>query len=400
VSVKRWAFVLIAAWTAIPVLLSTWIDARDLYAGEHPAVLSNLVAILVQQYALAIFSPAFIFVAYAFPPTRRPIVLTLSVYFATLIGACAAGLPLFAFVSNQFLGRHFTTKTTLEEGFSVFLAYAVVFTIVIAIVQVEIANERAARALRLEADLSKLRVEALQRQLHPHFIFNTLNAVIAIMHADVNAAEEMIVALAALLRAATGKSSSPMVPLREELNLLDRYALIMKLRYGERLTVRISAEPRALEIPLPTFTLQPLVENAIVHGLEKTSAAITIDVSCRLASDMLIIDVDDDGAAPGATTIQEGVGIGNTRARLAELYGKRASVSIVPRQLRGMRFTLAMDSTTSSASASTPAVTDPRCTTSRRRRAVRAISKPARARDTRRCGLPSLASAKAVGPPS
>lgn len=341
-SVKRWAVVLIVAWTAIPVLLSTWIDVRDLYAGQHPAVLSNLVATLVQQYALAIFSPVFIFVAYAFPPTRRPVVLTLATYFATLIGVCVVGLPLFAFVSNQFLGRHFTVLTTLEEAFFCFLVYAVVLMIVVAIVQVQIANERAARALRLEADLSKLRVEALQRQLHPHFIFNTLNAISAIMHTDVNAAEEMIAALADLLRTATGKSTSPMVPLREELNLLDRYALIMKLRYGERLVVRISAEPRALEVPLPTFTLQPLVENAIVHGLEKTSAGITVDVSCRLESATLIVEIDDDGAAPDVTTLQEGVGIGNTRARLAELYGKRASLSIAPRQLRGMRFTLAI----------------------------------------------------------
>lgn len=336
----RWVVVFVAAWTAFPVLIQLWVDLTALYEGRHPAFLSNFAASLGQMYTLGLLSPVFIYVAHAFPPTRRPLILTLGVYLASLIGVWAVGLPLFAFVSNQFLGRHFTLDTTLQEGLFTLLVYAVVLTIVVAITQVQIANERAASALRLQADLSRLRVEALQRQLHPHFIFNTLNAVSAMMHTDVDTAEEMIAALADLLRAATGKSNSPVVPLREELHLLDRYALIMKLRYGERLVVHVSAEPRALEASFPTFTLQPLVENAIVHGLEKTSAGIRVDVSCRLHSDKLLVEINDDGAAPDTVTMQEGVGIGNTRARLAELYGDRANFSIVPRDSRGMCFTL------------------------------------------------------------
>jgi LytS/YehU family sensor histidine kinase len=258
-----------------------------------------------------------------------------------LIGVSIAGVPLLAGAGNLF-GRHFTVRTALEEGLFTFLTYTVVLTIVVAITQVRIANERTARTLRLEADLTKLRVEALQRQLHPHFIFNTLNAVVAIMQTDVPAAEEMIAALAALLRTASDKSNRPMVPLREELSLLDRYALIMKMRYADRLTVKIVAEPRALEIPVPTFTLQPLVENAIVHGLEKTSAGITIEVTCRIDDDQLWINVSDNGATADLLTLQEGVGIGNTRARLAELYGQRAQLSIAPRESPGTQLTLAI----------------------------------------------------------
>jgi sensor histidine kinase YesM len=133
-----------------------------------------------------------------------------------------------------------------------------------------------------------------------------------------------------------------MVPLREELTLLDRYALIMKMRYGDRLNVGISAEPRALEIFVPTFSLQPLVENAIVHGLEKTTAGITIEISCRLEDDKLWITVNDNGATPDLLTLQEGVGIGNTRARLAELYGSSARLSIAPRESLGTQLTLAI----------------------------------------------------------
>ena len=338
----RWVVVCVAAWTAFPILIAVWVDIEALYAGHHPAFLSNFVASLGQMYTLGLFSPIFIYVVHVFPPTRRPLILTLGVYLATLIGVWAVGLPTFAIVSNYLLGRHFTVEATLQEGLFTLFVYAIVLTIIVAITQVQVANERAASALRLEADLSKLRVEALQRQLHPHFIFNTLNAVSAVMRTDVNVAEEMIAALADLLRAATGKSNSPLVPLREELKLLDRYTFIMKLRYGERLVVPISAEPRALEVSFPTFTLQPLVENAIVHGLEKTSAGITVQVTCRLEADMLVVEISDDGAAIDTMSPPEGIGIGNTRARLAELYGTRASLSITPRHSRGMCLTVAV----------------------------------------------------------
>ena len=338
----NWVVVCFAAWTAFPILISVWVDIEALSAGRHPAFWANFVTSLGQMYTLGLLSPVLVYVAHAFPPTRRPLILTLGVYLATLVGVWAVGLPLFALVSNYILGRHFTLETTLQEGLFVFFQYAVVLTIILAITQVQIAGERTASALRLEADLSRLRVEALQRQLHPHFIYNTLNAVSAVMHTDVNAAEEMIAALADLLRSATDNSDRPMVPLREELNLLDRYAFIMKLRYGERLAVPISAEPRALEVPFPTFTLQPLVENAIVHGLEKTSAGITVQVACRLDADMLVVEISDDGAATDSIMPAEGVGIGNTRARLAELYGKRANLAISPRQSRGMCITLAI----------------------------------------------------------
>src|SRR5579872_4137261 len=338
----RWLLVCAAAWTAFPILISIYVYMEALYDGRHPAFLPEFVGSLGQMYTLGVFSPILIYVAHAFPPTRRPLILTLAVYLASLIGVWALGLPAFALVSNYFLNRPFTISSTLQEGFFVFLLYAVVLTILLAITQVQVVNERIERALRLEADLSRLRVEALQRQLHPHFIFNTLNAVSAVMHTDVNVAEEMIAALADLLRTAAGKSNTPMVPLREELNLLDRYALIMKLRYGERLVVHISAEPRALEIPFPTFTLQPLVENAIVHGLEKTNGGITVEVACRLDAAMLEIEISDDGTTTDPVALPEGVGIGNTRARLAELYGQRASLSIAPRHACGMRLTLAI----------------------------------------------------------
>jgi sensor histidine kinase YesM len=338
---RGWFIVSFAAWTAFAVLITVWVSVESVLQGRHVALFSNFVGTLGEQYALGLLTPVLIYLARVFPPTRRPTVLVVGIYFASLVGVTIVGVPLLALAGNL-AGRHFTLQMALQEGLFTFLVYSVVLTIVVTITQVQVANERAARALRLEADVTKLRVEALQRQLHPHFIFNTLNAIGAIMQTDVAAAEEMIAALAALLRSATDKLNRPMVPLREELTLLDRYAFIMKMRYGDRLNVSISAQPAALEILVPTFTLQPLVENAIVHGLEKTSAGIAIEVSCRLEDDQLWIDVSDNGATPDMLTLQEGVGIGNTRARLAELYGPRARLSIGPRESLGTQLTLAI----------------------------------------------------------
>jgi sensor histidine kinase YesM len=340
-SAKGWFFVSLAAWTAFAVLITVWVSVESLYTGRHVALFSNFVGTLAEQYALGLLTPVLIYIAHVFPPTRRPAAMVIAIYIASLIGVCIVGVPLLALAGNL-AGRHFTVQMALQEGLFTFLVYAVALTIMVTISQVREANERAARAMRLQADVTRLRVEALQRQLHPHFIFNTLNAIGAIMQTDVGAAEEMIAALAALLRTATDKSNRPMVPLREELMLLDRYAFIMKMRYGDRLKVSISTEPRALEILVPTFTLQPLVENAIVHGLEKTSAGITIEVTCRIDDNQLWINVSDNGATADLLTLQEGVGIGNTRARLAELYGARAQLSIAPRESLGTQLTLAI----------------------------------------------------------
>jgi two-component system LytT family sensor kinase len=338
----RWFLIGLAGWTAFAGLLSAWGFVEHEYEGVQIAWLPYLGVNLVQIYVLGLFTPALLFVARAFPPTRRPQALTLGTYFVALITICAVAELFEVIVSNGFLGKHYTFKMSLGGGFEDFLAYMVAFTLIVAIIQVQIAKERSERAVRLEADLTKLRVDALLRQLHPHFVFNTLNAVGALMQTDVTAAEEMLAALAALLRTATDASTQQMVPLREELNLLDRYILIMKLRYGERLGVTISSEPKTLGILVPAFTLQPLVENAIVHGLDKTGGVIHVELTCRVEGDTLRIELTDDGTTLDLVELREGVGIGNTRARLAELYGTGADLTIAPREKLGTQLRLAI----------------------------------------------------------
>jgi hypothetical protein len=338
----RWFLIGWAGWTAFAGLLTAWLYVEHLSEGVTIPWLSYLGVNLVQVYLLGVFTPVLVFVARAFPPTRRPAIVTLGVYFVALLAVCALAEPLVVLVSNAFLGKHYTFKDGIGEGFEAFTTFTVALALIVAIMQMQVAQERSERAVRLEADLTKLRVEALLRQLHPHFVFNTLNAVGALMQTDVTAAEEMLAALAALLRTATDASARQIVPLRDELNLLDRYILIMKLRYGERLVVNISTEPKTLGILVPAFTLQPLVENAIVHGLDKTGGVIHVDLTCRIDGETLRIELADDGTTLDLVELREGVGIGNTRARLAELYGTGADLTIAPREKLGTQLTLAI----------------------------------------------------------
>jgi signal transduction histidine kinase len=184
-------------------------------------------------------------------------------------------------------------------------------------------RERELRASELEKRLAQAKLQALQMQLNPHFLFNTLHSISALMHKDVEAADRMITRLADLLRAALERSDSQEVTLRQELEFLGRYLEIERTRFGDRLSVKMNIEPEALEAQVPSLILQPLVENAIKHGIEPNSKPGRIELGAHPSAGMLRLEVCDNGkglkAKPEALT--ERVGLSNTRARLKELYG-------------------------------------------------------------------------------
>ena len=184
-------------------------------------------------------------------------------------------------------------------------------------------QERELRAAELEKRLAQAKLQALQMQLNPHFLFNTLHAISSLMHKDVEAADRMITRLSDLLRYALEHTDAREVPLRQELDFLRRYLEIEQTRFGDRLAVRMNIEPDALEALVPNLLLQPLVENAIRHGLEPRAGPGRIELRARCEDGRLKVEVRDngkglsDGRAP-----EEGVGLSNTRARLQQLYGK------------------------------------------------------------------------------
>lgn len=202
----------------------------------------------------------------------------------------------------------------------------------------EHSKARERREAELEARLAQARLQALRMQLNPHFLFNTLNSIASLVQEQPQA-EEMIEALSELLRLTLTASDRAEVTLREELHLLDRYLLIEQIRFGERLRVQKQVDAAALDAVVPILILQPLVENAVKHGIETQIAPGLIRLEVEHVGGALRLEVSDNGpglAGAGGGISKEGVGLSNTRSRLKELYGERASLTLRPGKTGGL----------------------------------------------------------------
>jgi two-component system LytT family sensor kinase len=190
-------------------------------------------------------------------------------------------------------------------------------------------RESEARALntsQLETRLVEAQLQALQRQLHPHFLFNTLNTVSGLIRTDPDAADTMIDRLGDLLRMTLHKSGIQEVSLKEELDVLEKYVEIERTRFGDRLTIDWRVQAETLDAKVPSLLLQPLVENAIRHGIAPNARAGQITVTAEQDNRDLVLQVLDngDGLPPDRLmALNRGVGLDNTRARLAHLYRDR-----------------------------------------------------------------------------
>lgn len=190
-------------------------------------------------------------------------------------------------------------------------------------------RERELTAAELQSQLAQARLQALQMQLNPHFLFNSLHSIAALMHEDVERADSMIARLSDLLRAALDRSDAQEVTLREEIDLIRQYLSIEQIRFGDRLNVNIEAAPEILDARVPNLILQPLVENAVRHGVEPRAKPGLIELRAQRLNGTLILEVSDNG--PGISRdqpINEGVGLSNTRTRLRTLYGDAQSFEL------------------------------------------------------------------------
>jgi sensor histidine kinase YesM len=192
------------------------------------------------------------------------------------------------------------------------------------------------RAARLETQLVQAQLQALRTQLQPHFLFNTLNAISALALADPAQAKLMIARLSDFLRLTLEEHHSPQVPLSRELQVLECYLGIQRVRFQDRLTTRFDIPDEASRAAVPNLILQPLVENALRHGLLAKPSGGALHISARREGDSLLLRVDDDGLGLHDHA-SEGIGLGNTRARLRVRFGEAATLALTRRPEGGTR---------------------------------------------------------------
>lgn len=205
-------------------------------------------------------------------------------------------------------------------------------------------REEQLRSANLEAQLSEARLQALRMQLHPHFLFNTLNSISSLILDDPHTAVRMVSRLGDFLRLTLEHDGSESVPLDREIEFLERYLEIEKIRFRDRLRVTVAVEPATLRARVPSLILQPVIENAIQHGIARRAAAGRIEVRARRIDDRLHIEILDDG--PGVSSAKSngnghnGVGLANTRIRLDQMFPQSAHLVLASRPEGGAVATL------------------------------------------------------------
>jgi two-component sensor histidine kinase len=285
---------------------------------------------------LGALTPIIYQLAKRFPIRRETFRRTLGVHVIGALILCfgwaTAGVALryvLGMVSADALAGNFASWLLTSLPWSVFMYFAVLGS-VYAFMYFSEAREREAQSARLSAQLAEARLGALRMQLNPHFLFNSLNAIgVLVRDQNTAAASRMLELLGDVLHSVLRSDARHEIPLGEELQFLEQYLAIEQVRFSDRLRVSWSIDDRLRSAVVPGFILQPLVENALRHGVSKRGDLGTIDVGARLDVDTLVLSVTDNGpgfAQPDSESA--GVGLANTRERLQTMYGDTASLSL------------------------------------------------------------------------
>ena len=216
--------------------------------------------------------------------------------------------------------RRILARLIAIETFTNFIIYALIVCGNYAYQYYQRYREREMRAVELEGRLAQAELQNLKMQLHPHFLFNTLNTISVLMMRDADLANRMLIRLSDLLRVTLDNAGNQIVPLRQELDFLRGYLEIEQTRFQDRLTTSFDISPATLDARVPYLILQPLVENALRHGITTRPGAGHIEVRAAVENGSLLMQVRDNGVGLDGT-FKKGIGLANTEARLNQLYG-------------------------------------------------------------------------------
>jgi two-component system LytT family sensor kinase len=355
----RWIGELWLGWTAAGLFYITQDSVPRLYRGEYVPWKYVFVGWMAGMYVCAALTPAILWLGRRWPVERRivhaGIHLCVSVVFSIL--ATAIETPLLMWLG---VFPAASPPRSVAAGITVMLSFgvqggAIRYWAVLALQAVhrsrESAKAREREAFELQVQASELarqlataQLSALKMQLQPHFLFNTLGAIVVLVQQHETAqAEAMVARLGDLLRLALEDVDVQEVPLWRELEFLRLYLSIEEVRFKDRLRVRITADPELSDALVPHMVLQPVVENAVRHGLGQSEEAVTIDVTATIRDGALALVVTDDGPGlPPQHPGQPGIGLANTRRRLDRLYGSTASLVTENAARHGARITITL----------------------------------------------------------
>jgi two-component system LytT family sensor kinase len=300
-----------------------------------------LFARLADWYTCAIFTPLYFWLVRRYPidrghwPVSIPVHLVTTSLFVVL--KYVMYLEIMSWVSSP-RGERSLADTLAGSFIFESIAFWCVLGVVHAIVFYERYRDREIAAAQLQAQLAASQLEALAAQLHPHFLFNTLQGVSTLMHRDPRGADTMLNRLSELLRRTLHRGERQEVLLSEEMELLGYYVGIMQVRFGDRLVFDSEIDPEVRGALVPHFILQPLVENALQHGVARRAGAGRVSVNGVRRGESLVLTIRNDGPPQeqDQNPVTEGIGLGNTRLRLERLYGKGQSLTMTPIAEGGM----------------------------------------------------------------
>ncbi|HYJ85180.1 MAG TPA: histidine kinase [Pyrinomonadaceae bacterium] len=334
----RWSRLAIiwGLWTLIGIVFTLQMYFTS-YRSERPALLvDSLYLQMVWAYLWALATPLVLWAANKLPLERNNwirnslIHLPISILLSGIVTAVGhvmvwlyLSLPLGRPFSFERMGRF--VLANFSEGIGIYMLIALTSY---AFNYYRRYHEGQVRTLQLEAQLSKAQLEALKMQLHPHFLFNTLHSISALLTQDTEAARKMITRLGDFLRLTLENSGSEEVTLQQEIEFLTCYLAIERIRYQDRLLTRIDVADDTLDAKVPNLILQPIVENAIRHGIASRSTPGLIEIEAKHINGLVRIQVRDNGPGLSEHRISEnlfnrGLGLANTGQRLERLYGSR-----------------------------------------------------------------------------
>jgi signal transduction histidine kinase len=353
----RFTGLALAACTAIGLAFATSTYAMYAAKGSPVPWREALFWSLTEWYLWAALCPVVFWLGARFPVGRATWARHLPVHLGAWL--VVHGVHEAAYVSlERWAGMDGGSTQTLGQVIVLYLGKRAAFNALVYAAMVGLQHmgalyrryaERERAALQLETRLARAQLEALRIQLQPHFLFNTLNTISALLHRDPESADRVLTRLGDLLRLSLQHSGRQEVMLRQELEFIERYLEIQQTRFQDRLQVRLDAEPETLDALVPTLVLQPLVENAVRHAIEPRAAAGRLEIRARRENGHLTLQVADDGPGIGGggpidgasiPVTGSGIGLANTRARLEQLYGAGHRFSLANAAEGGLVVTL------------------------------------------------------------